>query len=481
MTSSSIRSVPSAGLAVVALALTATLHACDGDIAPTPPEERGAIQITTETSGVDPDVDGYLVTVDSVSTHVLLTNGSITLQQVQPGSHVLRLDGLAHNCIADNGAIQRVSVNAGQSVVVKFVIVCVTALGTLQITTATAGSDLDPNGYTARIVSASHSAILRVPISATVSLTLPVGSYNVWLQDVARNCSVAAANIGRYADVGGGVPAVVEFAVTCSPLAPGTSKEQLAFVRDGQIYLVNIDGSGLVRLTDGPEDCAPAWSPDGKRIAFVRPCYGGELYIMEADGSNIVRRLNLPRISDPAWSPDGGTIAFGFGGNVYAVSAVDDGTGMTALVDRPSWDGQPTWSPNGTAIAFTSDWFFYDGASDIFVKRLADSQVTQLTHGFPQQRLLHYMPAWSPDGQTLAAVVCPDTVITCSQSTIVLMNADGSGPRALTSANGFAKPTWSPDGERIAYTGGGAVRWIRANGSEQGIVVANGHSPAWRP
>jgi TolB protein len=73
------------------------------------------------------------------------------------------------------------------------------------------------------------------------------------------------------------------------------------------------DGGDLKRLTDHPKiDMWPAWSPDGKRIAFVSNRDGNyELYLMNADGSEPRNLTNHPATdSSPCWSPDGKRIAF---------------------------------------------------------------------------------------------------------------------------------------------------------------------------
>src|SRR4029453_18722873 len=67
--------------------------------------------------------------------------------------------------------------------------------------------------------------------------------------------------------------------------------DELAFVRDGQIFRVRSDGTGLVQLTSDGGNSEPAWAPDGARIAFVRGQGGSsDIYVMNADGSNVVRR-----------------------------------------------------------------------------------------------------------------------------------------------------------------------------------------------
>ncbi|HEY3231245.1 MAG TPA: protein kinase [Roseiflexaceae bacterium] len=93
--------------------------------------------------------------------------------------------------------------------------------------------------------------------------------------------------------------------------APGAGKGQIVFSSDrdeprGELYLVNLDGSGLTRLTNSSGgDDSPAWSRDGSRIAFVSDHDGDpKIYVMNADGSGQTNVTNNPAgDSRPAWRP----------------------------------------------------------------------------------------------------------------------------------------------------------------------------------
>jgi hypothetical protein len=479
--------------ALAGLVFIAFMAACSDTTEPDPTiPTAGRVRVTAATSGLDPDGDGYFVTVDNRVRHALGSNGSITLSAVPAGTREVRLDGVATNCTAGNGATRHVSVTAGQLSTVDFAITCVSStLGTVRITTATTGPDPDPDGYTAQVAWGPSITSTSMPVAGTVNVDVEArdprfGRYLVSLLGVAANCSVESQGwIGptRHVDVAAGATVAVAFAVTCEPmlikrLPPGT---QLAFVREGRIYRVNSDGTGEVRLTDGPSDFSPTWSPDGRRIAFVRGRDSDwDIHVMDADGSNVVRRSSGGYDFDPTWSPDGARIAFSSSSDVFVISADDDGRGATAVVRRFGVDAQPAWSPNGMVIAFASDWVAYDFASDIFLTNLDGSQLTQLTNGF--WSLLQYRaPAWSPDGRKLAVVACPSQYVTCYSSAIALMNADGSGLTTLMSRRELHEPTWSPDGRTIAFSTAGIIGWISADGSERGIIVADGYSPAWRP
>jgi Tol biopolymer transport system component len=157
------------------------------------------------------------------------------------------------------------------------------------------------------------------------------------------------------------------------------------------IYVMDADGGNVIRLSDQPvRDSKPAWSPDGTRIAFsstrddgspiaCQPECNYEIYIMDADGKNATRLTDHPeRDTQPAFSPDGRQIAFASNrdGN-WNLFAMDTGGGNVARwTGDTADDEQPAWSPDGGRIVFMSR---RDGDWDIYVMASGGGKATRLT------------------------------------------------------------------------------------------------------
>ena len=139
--------------------------------------------------------------------------------------------------------------------------------------------------------------------------------------------------------------------------------KRLAFVRPAptgnrsSLWLVGADGRGAHRLTFGNTDLEPAWSPRGDRIVFVRitPRFESGIWEIRPDGSGLRRFLpGLQGATDPVWSPDGSRLLLSDGRTLFTIRP--DGGGrrtVTRLMSDANGgreDPQPAWSPGGSIV-----------------------------------------------------------------------------------------------------------------------------------
>ncbi|MGH3016940.1 MAG: TolB family protein [Gaiellaceae bacterium] len=181
---------------------------------------------------------------------------------------------------------------------------------------------------------------------------------------------------------------------------------------DFDIFVAAASGRGAKRITRGPErDLMPAWSPDGRTIAFSRQAAEEdmpEIWLVGADGSD--PRLLLQGGLAPSWSPDGSRIAFEGLGGVATVKP--DGSALRQLASG----GEPAWSPDGRTIVFTR-------AGDIWLMRPDGSGQRRLTRTAAEE----LEPSFSPDGRWV--LVSSDRI---GNKDVFKMRPDGSGLRNLT-------------------------------------------------
>jgi hypothetical protein len=254
----------------------------------------------------------------------------------------------------------------------------------------------------------------------------------------------------------------------------------LLFVREGNIY--SLIGGEMRQLTFDGISGHPAWSPDGRRIAFARDAAAASVYIMDADGSHVEQKTSGRPFHSPSWAPDGQSLALAgdwwvclYECSIYRLELGSPQEPPLRLADMGA---DPAWSPDGKKIAFVS----LSGDDGYHALDVMNADGTGLKTIVPRDDGTINHPAWSPDGTRIAFSKCHSGA--CD---IYLVALDGSGLKRLTTLHYAVRPSWSPDGTGIAFErwdfwgGTNSIEYITAAGGDPVRLVSNAHSPAWRP
>lgn len=288
------------------------------------------------------------------------------------------------------------------------------------------------------------------------------------------------------------------------PIWSPNGQEILFIVKDKSqsnldIYKINVNGTGLTRLTDHPErDNHPVWLFDGRQILFQSTRAENidmnweEIYLMNSDGSNPMK-LDIPEFrslvgGDFARSPNSQQIAFSSMGDIYVMDwQARKRNKILRSVDENETFGyaSPIWSPNGKQLALKSN---EAGKEGIILVNSDGSNPVQISMNHEA-----YGVSWSPDSQQI--------LYTASRwvggikggkqidQTLWIAKADGSGSqqRLATGADGV----WSPVGQRIIFGCPAgqkldeAEQWIvclvNADGTDLVKLDHQGMSFAWSP
>jgi Tol biopolymer transport system component len=481
-----------------------------------------ALEIRTATSGTELDPDGYGVTIDADPARAIGLVDSLFVDPLAAGPHAVTLGGLADNCSVTGGPTVSVTVEAGKTATVVYAVFCGPTHGRIVVTTVTTGDSLDPDGYAVQVDDTGQG-----PIGPNDSLPIggvAPGDHQVTLSGVAANCSVGGDNPRSVTVTAGGEDSVT-FAVSCARPVGQVRVEVTSSgtPADPDGYTVSLDGaapgvpigisdtSDLVDVPVGTHSVAlgglasncSLQSPNPVQlevplsgsvtVAFTVSCLGPSQVIaftanapgllgvfrVSPDGSGLAQLTPEGLLErDPRWSPDGRRLLVvrvdpSFQAEaLYVMNA--DGSGRTELANSASLVDY-RWSPDGSRIAFSLGRIVRNSlVSDLWVMQADGSGKMRLATNAEQ-------PTWSPDGQLIAYVSDVGNLH------IRIVNAGGGDDRRLTADSLAAiQPAWSPDGSRIAFVSldPNQIRVINPDGS--GLLnlthgVAQDDGPVWSP
>ena len=269
--------------------------------------------------------------------------------------------------------------------------------------------------------------------------------------------------------------------------ARGIAATRVLYVLDGKAYVIDQDGADrrLVSSTDH-EAMSPAWAQDGRRFSYMEFWQGhGRLFVQDVASGKRTPVATTGQTLDftPAFSPDGKTLAFSRatdeGTDIYTVN-FKDGCCLQRLTVGRFYDNlSPTYSPDGQRIAFVST---RAGQPQVYVMA-ADGTDEQLFAPFDYGATgASYAPDWSSDGRSVA--FHRDVGGTYQ---VFVLDVRTRAVRQLTSVGRNEDPTWAPDSRHLAFVSARAgVRqlWIIdvETGRIRPLVEQSGaRLPAWSP
>ncbi len=266
----------------------------------------------------------------------------------------------------------------------------------------------------------------------------------------------------------------------------GVFSTRIAYVtRGGARYTLRVadaDGEGGQVALNSPEAIiSPAWSPDGRELAYVSfESQKAVVYTQEiASGKRRAIANFRGSNSAPAWSPDGQTLALTLsregGSQLYVMNR--NGNGVRRLTTSPAIDTEPTFSPDGRTIYFVSD---RGGSPQIYRMPAAGGNAERVTFSGSY----NISPAISPDGRTLAYISRQNGAYRLHTMNL----SNGGSPQALTDTSDDESPSFAPNGRLIIYATRSGGRDVLMTTTLDGRIkarlvstTADVREPMWGP
>ena len=270
----------------------------------------------------------------------------------------------------------------------------------------------------------------------------------------------------------------------------GIAATQLAYInvlgppksRKFRLYVADSDGENARVLLESTQPImSPAWSPDGRKLAYVSfENNRSEIWVQKLRTGARQRVSARKGVNGaPAWSPDGRSLALTLSkgdGNLDIYTLLIAGQMLTRLTRWSSIETEPSWSADGGSIYFTSD---RSGGPQVYEVSLSGGSPRRVTF----EGSYNARPRISPDGKTIA-VVHNDR----GNYRIAVVDPQRAYTQILTDGRMDESPSFAPNGETIIYASrdaqSGWLSTVSADGRfEQRIASVSGEvrEPAWSP